>query len=431
MKIKEISYDVDGLAVLVKYEIDRAYAFYTLPFTLPNGRPVSGFCPRAKLEKRVKAAIKKCLTDERQKGEPQAIVDSERALVADQARRELLKSPKPRKGKSGRNEQEKIYSRETIIAELIFLFLRLWRTPSSSDINRAHLKWGCVSLPTVILAFGSLTAAQKAAGLTPIHLIIYSPEELISQLKKMKEDLGRAPDTHDLVQMSKEGKGASLRAFYRCFGSLSIAKEIAGVSSPRITVPRITVEGAKEKLQKLASELGRTPTYCDIDNAHIQGKDIPCTRTYFRLFESLTKAQKEAGLELNKIRRGKIPYSDNYLLDLLRGLSKDGEALSSKEIQEAASRGDCLSTTTFWARFGTLAKAVEAAGLKYTGRRIITDIQLLDRLRGLGEECLSPKKIIKAFKTGKCSSPATYKKHFGSLEKAVELAELEYTRWER
>lgn len=77
---------------------------------------------------------------------------------------------------------------------------------------------------TVIEHFGTWNAAKRAAGLFPRRFL--TREELLEQLRRLGEELGRPPTARDLSSRGKSVPSASLYA--HTFGSLVNALREAG-----------------------------------------------------------------------------------------------------------------------------------------------------------------------------------------------------------
>ncbi|MDD5226231.1 MAG: DEAD/DEAH box helicase family protein [Candidatus Omnitrophica bacterium] len=114
-------------------------------------------------------------------------------------------------------------TQEELVDQLKRLALELGKTPSLKDITQASKDGKCCCDVTFRKVFGSLHAAMDAAGLVPCRRVNLSEEELISQLKRLKDKLGRLPILEDIKAGSKTRECSSYRAFYNAFGSWSEA----------------------------------------------------------------------------------------------------------------------------------------------------------------------------------------------------------------
>src|SRR5262249_44348774 len=77
---------------------------------------------------------------------------------------------------------------------------------------------------TVIEHFGTWNAAKRAAGLMPRRFA--TREELVEQLRRLGEELGRVPTARDLDE--RRGTMPSKSLYWHTFGSLSTALREAG-----------------------------------------------------------------------------------------------------------------------------------------------------------------------------------------------------------
>ena len=113
---------------------------------------------------------------------------------------------------------------------------------------------------TVIEHFGTWNAAKRAAKGPPRRFI--SREELLTQLRELGEELGRAPTAKDLEQ--HRGRTASKSLFWHTFGSLTAALREAGFDVP---VGEERLERAIAQGAVLARDLGRLPKMADWKDA--------------------------------------------------------------------------------------------------------------------------------------------------------------------
>src|SRR6185503_13150569 len=109
------------------------------------------------------------------------------------------------------------YTDEEILAELRASSQRLGRSPTMREF--AADPEAKVHPQTVIEHFGTWNAAKRAAGLTPRRFI--SRDELLGQLRRLGDELGRTPTARDLD--ANRRRGASKSLIWHTFGSLSAA----------------------------------------------------------------------------------------------------------------------------------------------------------------------------------------------------------------
>jgi len=195
----------------------------------------------------------------------------------------------------------------------------------------------------------------------------HTKEELLNYLRKMSAELGRTPTKKDIAAAKK----ISYSIYFRFFGSLRKAQEAAGlvpnksgvsVTTPRKRNPKYSDEQLINHLRELASQLGRIPMAKEVNaSGKVTGE------TYRNRFGSFSKALKAAGLDPNKVSVSVTPlqqrnpkYSDEQLINNLRKLASQlGRIPMAKEVN-APGKG---TRQTYYNRFGSFSKALEAAGL--------------------------------------------------------------------
>ncbi len=146
------------------------------------------------------------------------------------------------------------YSDRQILEQLRASADRLGRSPTMREF--AADPEARVHPQTVIEHFGSWNTAKRAAGLTPRRFI--SREEMVAQLRRLGEELGRVPTARDID--GNRGRVASKSLIWHTFGSLSAALREAGFDVP---VGDERLERAVAQGAVLARELGRLPRMAD------------------------------------------------------------------------------------------------------------------------------------------------------------------------
>lgn len=120
------------------------------------------------------------------------------------------------------SNDEKKFFRGQLLAEMNRLAVELGKTPSEPDMAR----FGRYSHTSYKTYFGSWNAAVILLGLVPNDdLVRISEDELLSELKRLAEEMGTRPST---VDMRERGKYSYPTYIYR-FGSWQDACEEAGV----------------------------------------------------------------------------------------------------------------------------------------------------------------------------------------------------------
>ena len=132
---------------------------------------------------------------------------------------------------------------------------------------------------TVIEHFGTWNAAKRAAGLMPRRFA--TREELVEQLRRLGEELGRTPTAQDI--RSKRGTMPSASLYWHTFGSLSTALREAGFD---VAVGEERLERALEQGAALARSLGRLPKFGDWQQARRADETMLTEWQVYRLFDA-------------------------------------------------------------------------------------------------------------------------------------------------
>lgn len=171
-----------------------------------------------------------------------------------------------------------------LIAELQRLHDELGRTPARQHMDE-HGKYGRNVYET---RFGTWNDALRAAGLELNHERNYSRERLIQAIRDLAEELDAVPRRD---QMRNEGKFAE-KPYRREFGTWNQALRAAGYDPvDRKNIPR---EELLNALKNLADRLGKTPTANEMNTIGEFSH-----RTMELRFGSWNQALQEAGLDLN------------------------------------------------------------------------------------------------------------------------------------
>jgi hypothetical protein len=148
----------------------------------------------------------------------------------------------------------KRYTDEQILAQLTESAERLGRSPTMREFAADAAT--TVHPQTVIEHFGSWNAAKRKAGLVPRRFA--TREELLGQLRRLGEELGRTPTARDIDE--RKGSMPSKSLLWHTFGSLAQALREAGFDVP---VGEERLERAVEQGAVLAQALGRLPKMAD------------------------------------------------------------------------------------------------------------------------------------------------------------------------
>lgn len=124
----------------------------------------------------------------------------------------------------------------------------------------------------------------------------------------------------------------------------------------------------------------------------------------------------------DNLRQGK--YTQTDITDRLRRLGKKlGRVPTFDDVQDASSRGECPNTTTIAHHFGSFSAGLKAAGFDLGQRRQKAREQLKEQLRQLTREIRripTAQDIVRA--QGRCATPMTFVRNFGSLVEARKAA---------
>jgi Homing endonuclease associated repeat len=167
------------------------------------------------------------------------------------------------------------YSDEEILAQLRSAAGRLGRSPTMREFAadpRAR-----VHPQTVIDRFGSWNRAKRLAGLVPRRYA--TKEELLAQLRRLGEELGRTPTGRDLDE--RRGTLPSKSLYWHTFGSLTNALRAAGFDVLRgdERFDRALAQG-----ERLARRLGRLPRLADWSRARKRDPRLLSEWQVYRLF---------------------------------------------------------------------------------------------------------------------------------------------------
>jgi hypothetical protein len=168
------------------------------------------------------------------------------------------------------------YSDEEILEQLRATAERLGRSPTMREF--AQDPEARLHPQTVIEHFGTWNAAKRAAGLLPRRFL--TREELLGELRKLGEQLGRTPKASDLAARRRSLPSASLYA--HTFGTFSNALREAGYDLP---LGEERLERAIEQGAVLARALGRLPKMVDWSQAHRSDPSLLSEWQVYRLVD--------------------------------------------------------------------------------------------------------------------------------------------------
>lgn len=231
-------------------------------------------------------------------------------------------------------------------------------------------------------------------------------EDLLAELQRLAEDLGRTPKVSDMNDIGKYSNGP----YNSTFGTWSAALEEAGLEPTHNK--HATKADLIQTIEEVADELGRTPKRSE---AVELGKYS--ASKYYTIFGSWTAAIKEVGLEPH--RRPNV-CKDEIISDLQRVADQLQRVPERKEFNEFVD----YHATTVERRFGTWGDAVVEAGLIPNRNYGATDAELLEHLGELAKELGDTPSANYMTDNGRYGANS-YLRRFGSWDNAVEAAGLE------
>jgi hypothetical protein len=169
------------------------------------------------------------------------------------------------------------YTDEQILEALRASATRLGRSPTMKEFSADP---GAGMHPqTVIEHFGTWNAAKRAAGLMPRRFA--TREELVDQLRRLGEELGRIPTARDLDD--RRGTMPSKSLYWHTFGSLSTALREAGFD---VAIGEERLERAIAQGATLARQVGRLPKFADWQAARRADTSLLTEWQVYRMFEA-------------------------------------------------------------------------------------------------------------------------------------------------
>lgn len=291
--------------------------------------------------------------------------------------------------------------REVLIAELQRLADQLNHPPGLRDMSQD----GAHSSKTYQKKFGSWNNALRAAGLGINEETNIDKSDLIDELRRLAEELGRTPTSRDMADRGKYGTAT----YTHKFGSWNDAVQEADFEIVRQR--DVSRNEMVSEIQRLADKLGQPPA---VHQMRDQGKFG--VTTISREFGSWNTALEHAGYVPNK----EIGVSEEKLI---KELTRLRDELGSPPTAEQMSCRGAYSIGTFERRFGSWNNALERAGLDLHNRTNIPQKELLDELVRLSDVLGRTPTAVDMESTGRFAH-ATYRSAFGSWNDAIKEANL-------
>ena len=177
------------------------------------------------------------------------------------------------------------------------------------------------------------------------------------------------------------------------------------------------------KLQQKAAALGKTPTMNDM----LFDPEMPNDSAYIKEFGTWTKAAEAAGLKPT-LPGSKQLYTDQELITAMQDAAKKLHHTPSSYEMNALE--DSPSSRSFIRKFGSWECAVRAAGLtpppkrRRGGRSAFSNEKMIQSLRDLAEKLGKTPSRIDIDSDPDTPQSHTYVSHFGTWNRALELAGL-------
>lgn len=207
-------------------------------------------------------------------------------------------------------------------------------------------------------------------------------------------------------EMDDQGR-FSVKAYQNRFGTWNKALNETDLSLNREA--NVSDADLLAELRRLSDEIGETPTSRDMAE---KGKYAPST--YSIAFGSWNDAVREAGLDPTRLRE--IPISE--LLDELERLAdKFGQTPTKDQMEEHGGFG----ASTYQSAFGSWNNALREAGLELNKERNVGRSRLIDEIERLKQVCGEVPKAETMREQGRFAVN-TYKRNFGSWNDALQAA---------
>lgn len=332
--------------------------------------------------------------------------------------------------KAGVSSQRR-FTGAALVLQYRALAKELGRIPKMKDIHKAASLGKCAGYDAFKKVGGGLQPIRRDAGLLRGAMQRYTREQLLEQLKSLTKKLGRTPKAFDIRKGSRLGECAGVKTFRVYFGGHNKALREAGLE---ITKPSPYSRAQLiHLLQKLARELGHRPSQTDINKASARGA-CASGKTYISYFGSITGAQRAARLEsvIGKTKATqpstspKIYTRDQIQRQLEQLASKLGRRPTRVDVVAACRRRECAGLTAIASFFGDFTTAIRSIGFEVKDVRKRSHIQLIEQLRELTHllrRIPTAQDIVNA--QGRCATPATFIRQFGSIVEARKAAALE------
>lgn len=238
--------------------------------------------------------------------------------------------------------------RAGVLDELRRIAEDLGRAVESRDLTEAT--WRAVRRH-----FGTMVAARRAAGLPdPRRNTRWSETLVLDEIRR----LSRAGVVITQHELNKRSRSDLVGAISKYVGSIVRARRLARVPDPP---PRL---GTRERWDE-------DRVMAEIRARHRDGEPLARSKTPTRLvkagmryYGSWQAAIEVAGLDYDRIRQVRVPYTKRELLDLLRALHVANPGMTRAQLYKLPYHPALVE------RFGSIDAALQRAGLHGWPRRI-------------------------------------------------------------
>ncbi len=301
---------------------------------------------------------------------------------------------------------------EDLVGELQRLADELGHPPTSTQMREQ----GRHAYQTYRERYGGWRQAIEAADLDPDEIPNQrgdepTPEEdLVEELERVADELGRPPTTTVMRRRGKYGP----EAYKSRFGTWDAALEAIGIDRQEWLREQGDAqrEGYTSELQRLADELGRTPAPSDMD---IDGE---YSSSGVRMsFDSWDAALRAAGLEPPAEPEPRTDEEQEYVEAIQEVADEIGRTPSKRDMTLNSEKSPNVGRRLF----GSWNAAVRAAGLEENTRKAVTEEEYLDAVRELADELDGRPTSTQMNEQGQYSSTVAIRL-FGSWSNALEEA---------
>lgn len=189
-------------------------------------------------------------------------------------------------------------SDEDLLEQLRLLQKELGHSPSQREVAQSSRNGLCSCEPVFRKHFGSLNEALKNIGSSQDRQVGLTKKDLVVQLQKLKDKLGKVPTIGDLAEASARNETASYTVFYDRFKTWNNALRKAGLTDKKIEVQRYSEAELVADVKKANSILGHVPTTGDMDRLRKKGKlKVGSLGPFYWRFKTWKNVLKAAGIK--------------------------------------------------------------------------------------------------------------------------------------